>query len=109
MPFSFVFSTRVSFVWSPTTVTTVPGKTPPLLSATEPVMPPSVCCASARGKTAKGEHSSDAKRAASLILLSIHDLEQIGIHPCRTAAWRSNQCSIVQDVRGRYGLLCACT
>src|SRR5580698_9706391 len=71
---------RVRPVCSSTTVTVALGITPPEPSVTEPVMPPSVCCA----KTI-GEHSATAATNASsrnvgektnrLKFLTLHSLE----------------------------------
>src|SRR5580658_6137398 len=56
-------------------VTSVSGKTPPVLSATEPVMPPRVCCAWVCGAKVRDIHREDAARkAANLILLGINFL-----------------------------------
>src|SRR6267154_3531099 len=78
MPFGFVFWVRVSFVWSPTIVTTVSGSTPPVLSVTVPVMPPRVCCAWACEENANGiQKDAASARAASPVLLSISNLPQV--------------------------------
>src|SRR5580692_4550444 len=79
-PDALVFTERVRAVCSSTTETVALGITPPDPSVTEPVMPPSVCCA---GTVV--EHSATAATSASsrkigveterMKCLTLHSLE----------------------------------
>src|ERR1700722_18126961 len=70
-PFVLDFWVRVSLVWSPTIVTLVSGKTPPVLSVTVPTIPPSVC-AWAQGAKVVGIHNDAATtKNTNLVWLSV--------------------------------------
>src|ERR1700722_5359834 len=70
-PFVLDFWVRVSLVWSPTIVTVVSGKTPPVLSVTVPTIPPSVCAWALGAKAVEIHNDVATKKNMNLVLLSV--------------------------------------